>query len=127
MLKIDETELIEFFETLPLEQDPGEKEFFGTTIFEIQQDGLHLTISFSAHYHDCYLDLKTDQAQKPFLELKFYNVQEVKVKHDKPGSLLRIVAPGDDIYSTVYNDTYAYMSGTSMARVIFKCCGLRFK
>jgi hypothetical protein len=84
MLEIDETELIDFFGVLPTEQDPEEKELFGTTIFDIHQDGLHLSVSFSAYCDDFSLDLKTEEAENPFLELRLYGVREVKVKRDKP-------------------------------------------
>lgn len=96
-LKIDETELIEFFGVLPTEQDPNEQEFFGSTIFDLHQDGLHLTISFSAYFEDCYLDLKTEHAEQPFLEIRFKQVREVKVLRDKPDStpMLELVALSD--------------------------------
>ena len=96
MLEIDETELIEFFGVLPSEQNPEEKEFFGTTIFDVHQDGLHLSISFSLYDDTCYLDLKTEQVEKPLLELRLKQVWEVRVLRDKPNStpILQVKAQG---------------------------------
>jgi hypothetical protein len=96
-LEIDETELIEFFGVLPTEQDPEEQEFFGSTIFHLQQDGLDLRISFSAYFEDCYLDLKTENAEEPFLEVQLKQVREVKLIRDKPDAtpILRVIALSD--------------------------------
>src|SRR5262249_28727017 len=81
-----ETDLIEFFGILPSEQPPEEKEFFGSTAFDFQQDGYHLLISFSIYHEDFYLDLKAANIAEPLLALRLEEVDEIRVRRDKPTS-----------------------------------------
>lgn len=97
-MKYDETELIEFFGLLPSEQDPEEKEFFGTTIFDYHQDRYHLSVSFSIYRNDFYLDLKDVEFEKSILEFRLKRVEEIKVRRDKPTSLaVLIVSAGSNV------------------------------
>jgi len=96
-MKYDETQLIEFFGALPSDQCQGEKDFFGTTVFNYQQGRYQLPISFSAHRNDFYLDLKDAELAVSILELRLGRVEEIRVRRDKPGSepVLIAVAGGE--------------------------------
>ena len=86
-MKYDETDLIEFFGVLPSEQEPEEKEFFGTTIFDYYQSRYHLCVSFSIYNNDFYLDLKDVEVAEPMLEIQLERVEEIRVRRDKPTSV----------------------------------------
>lgn len=86
MLNVDENELIEFFGVLPTTQDPEEQEFFGTTIFDIYREDLHLSISYSSHYANMTLYLYAGQSKEAAIEISLENVHDIKVKRDKPTS-----------------------------------------
>ncbi len=96
-MRYDETELIEFFGVLPSEQDPEEKEFFGTTIFDYRQNRYHLSVSFSTYRNDFCLDLNDVELPGAILELRVERVEEIKVRRDKPRStpVLLIMARSD--------------------------------
>lgn len=47
-LVVDETELINFFEVLPTEQDHEEKEFFDSIIFDINKGNVNLSVYFQS-------------------------------------------------------------------------------
>ena len=95
-MKYDEIELIEFFGVLPTEQNSEEKEFFGTTIFDLAQYNHHLSISFSTYYNDFQLDLRANDLQVPLLELRLEGVEEIAVRRDKanvtPALLIKTTA-----------------------------------
>jgi hypothetical protein len=86
-MKYDESELIEFFGVLPSEHDAEEKEFFCTTDFDYQQGRYHLSVSFSIHRDDFYLDLKDIELEQSLLELRLERVEEIRVRRDKPTSM----------------------------------------
>lgn len=82
-MKFDETELIGFFGELPSEQDPEEKEFFGTTIFDFKQGSYCLSISFSIYHKDFYLTLRSNGLTEPLLEISLEEIEEIRVEQDK--------------------------------------------
>jgi hypothetical protein len=84
MIKVDEHELIEFFEELPLRQNDEEKEFFGTTIFKIIKEGIVFTFSIFEHFRDIYIDMHLEDNLVPFVELHFNEVQELSIRKDRP-------------------------------------------
>ena len=85
-MKYDEAEISEFFGVLSSEQDPEEKEFFGTTIFDYQKNNYHLSASFSIYRNDFYLDVKDIELGEAILELRLERVKEIGVRRDKPTS-----------------------------------------
>ena len=91
MMTYDEPELIEFFGVLPSEQNPEEKEFFGTTIFDYCQGHYHLSISFSIYRNDFYLDLKDIEISESIIELRLDRVQEIRVRRDKAASMPALI------------------------------------
>jgi len=99
-MKYDEAELIEFFGILPSEQDPEEKEFFGTTVFDYHQNRYHLYVSFSVYRNDFYLDLNDVELARTILELRLEGVEEIKIRRDKPTStpvlIVRARSNGED-------------------------------
>jgi hypothetical protein len=75
MIKIDEHDLIEFFEELPLSQTNEEKVFFGTIVFEIIKEGIVFTFSISEHFRDVHgLRLTVDGKMDSCLRRKIYKV-----------------------------------------------------
>ncbi|MEN8127167.1 MAG: hypothetical protein ABFR90_05090 [Planctomycetota bacterium] len=58
MIDINESDLIEFFETLPTNEPNEEKEFFGSTHFDVNNSGCHLSFDISSNFADLYIDLK---------------------------------------------------------------------
>ncbi len=50
-----------------------------------------------------------------------------KASFSNYGNRIDVCAPGDNIYSTVYNNSYTYMSGTSMASPIAAGCAAMIK
>lgn len=104
-MKFDETELIEFFGVLPSQQNPDEKEFFGTTIFDYTQANIRVSLSFSIYYNDLYLTLNAAGLEKPLLEIYSENVTEIKVRRDKPTSipmlLIKARSDNEDVIQTI--------------------------
>ena len=90
-MTIDETEMIEFFGVLPTQQDPQEQEFFGSTAFEVSQNDHHLSVSFSSHFRDFCLSLRANNFQEPVLEFWLEEVEEIRVRRDKPDSIPALI------------------------------------
>lgn len=81
---IDKTELIEFFGVLPVVQDEQEQEFFGSTCFEVSQGDFLLTVSFSSHWRDMLLELRSTGADKPLLRMHCGEISKVEIITDRP-------------------------------------------
>jgi hypothetical protein len=67
---------------------PKEKESFGSTIFDYQQNPYHLSVSFSIYRDDFYMDLKDRELSESLLELRLERVKEIRVRRDNPTSVL---------------------------------------
>lgn len=85
-MKVDQAELIEFFGVLPTPQAPSEQEFFGTTIFDVEQDNHHLSFSYSTTHNDVLIFLQATAPQQKLLEIRLTEVEEIKIRRDKPTS-----------------------------------------
>ena len=81
-MEVDETQLIEFFGVLPVHEDPEEKEFFGSSMFEITQHGLKLSVSFSSHYKDMSLHLLFEGSQESFVEATVKCLSGIRIQSD---------------------------------------------
>ncbi|MHC4546099.1 MAG: hypothetical protein ACYTDW_19320 [Planctomycetota bacterium] len=81
-MEVDETQLIEFFGVLPVHEDPEEKEFFGSSMFEITQRDLKLSVSFSSHYEDMSLRLLFEGSQESFMEATIKCLSGIRVQSD---------------------------------------------
>ncbi len=78
-MKFDETELIELFRVLPLEQDNEEKEFFSSSAFEVVEGTFTLSLSFSAtHAPMVIVDLSESNAG-PILHVDIQDAMAVRV------------------------------------------------
>ena len=85
--KFDEADLVAFFGVLPVEQEPSEKEFYGSIGFEYKQDNLSLEISISQNFRDFFLDLKLSSLESPILHIHIENVASVEIHRDKVESI----------------------------------------
>jgi hypothetical protein len=83
VININESNLIEFFETPPTKQTNDEKEFFGTTIFDVKNLGQNLHFCISSHFSDLYIELKGNIDEKPTISLHMENLKELKIVQDK--------------------------------------------
>ncbi len=81
-MRFDETELIEFFGTLPIEQRPEEKEFFGSSQFEVVRGRFVLSISFSStHAPKVIIDLSHSDAADPVLHVDIQEALAIRIDH----------------------------------------------
>jgi hypothetical protein len=79
-MRFDETELTEFFGVLPVEQDPEEKEFFGSSEFEVVRGKFTLSISVSpTHSPKVIIDLLSLDAPDPVLHVEIREAVAVRV------------------------------------------------
>jgi len=85
-MRFDETELIEFFGVLPVEQDTEEKEFFGSSEFEVVRGKFILRISFSsAHPPKVIVDLLHADTADPVLHVDIQDALAVRVDANAGG------------------------------------------
>jgi hypothetical protein len=80
MIDIDESELIGFFGVLSTPQPREEQEFFGTTIFDVHQGDLHLSLSVSKYHADLVIYLHHKPANQRLLSLHLPGLQQVRVE-----------------------------------------------
>ncbi len=78
-MKFNETELIEFFGVPPLEENPEEKEFFGSSAFEVVRGQVTLRISFSTHSPKVIADLLLLDGDSPIMNVSLYDASKVRV------------------------------------------------
>ena len=81
-MEVDETQLIEFFGVLPVHEDPEEKEFFGSSMFEITQHDLKLSVSFSSYYEDIILHLRFEGSQESVVEATVKHLSGIRIQND---------------------------------------------
>ena len=86
-MKIDETQLTEFFSVLPKKEKPEEKEFFGSSIFEVSHGDFDLSISFSSNHNDMILLLMSKKTQAEILHVNIKGIMELRIR-DNPKRLL---------------------------------------
>ena len=91
-MKIDETELIEFFGVIPEKVDPEEKEFFGSTTFEVKRGDLALSVSFSSCDQSISLYLSSTKSGQKILHAKVGRILELRVR----GKWLLIMIQNED-------------------------------
>jgi len=82
VMEIDETELTEFIEVLPVAEDPSEKEFFGSCAFEITDGDLKCRISFGTNHGDVGIALRSSSFPEPILEVVLEEVTKVRLQAD---------------------------------------------
>ena len=79
-MTFDETDLIGFFEILPLESDPEAKEFFSSSDFEVVRGQLTLRVSFSpTHAPKVIVDLLHSDGGHPILHVEMQDAWAVRV------------------------------------------------
>jgi len=88
-MKVDEAELIEFFGVVPVPEDPEEKEFFGSSLFEVTDRDLKLSVSFSSHHEDLSLFILSAGQGEPILRAKLDQISEIRVSGNP--SVLEVV------------------------------------
>ncbi len=88
-MKISGTELIEFFGVAPIAEDPEEKEFFGSSLFEVTDRDLKLSVSFGSHHDDVSLSILSAGQDEPVLRAKIEEISEVRVSGNP--SVLEVV------------------------------------
>jgi hypothetical protein len=86
-MRIDETELTEFFGVLPKHEEPEEKEFFGSSTFEVSRADLDLSVSFSSHHNDMILLLVSRKTHEEILHVNIHGIMELRIR-DNPKRLL---------------------------------------
>jgi hypothetical protein len=79
-MKIDETVLTEFFGVVPREEEPEEKEFFGSSMFEISHGDFDLSVSFSSSHNDMILLLMSKKTQEEILHVNIKGIMELRVR-----------------------------------------------
>lgn len=82
MLKIDQTSLIEFFEAPPIKQNEEEQEFFGSTIFEVTEEEIKLSIAFFEHHNEVSIDLYNLKSNQKLVDMCFKNIVKVDIVKD---------------------------------------------
>ena len=82
-MKIDETQLVEFFGVLPVTEDREEKEFFGSYTFEITDCELRLPVSFSSHHSGMNVLLYSGDGEGPVLRARLRELSEVKIQCER--------------------------------------------
>ena len=95
-MKYDETGLIEFFQVLPQKQCKDDKEFFGTTVFEIIEDLIKLQITLCDYEDYVYITMINVNTSKSILDLVFKNIEEVKVAKDEKVKFLSLSEPKEN-------------------------------
>ena len=84
-MKIDKTELVDFFSTLPDEQPEEEKEFFGTTSFTVCKSRTMLYVSFCEHEPEVMIRMMEDGSEVPLYSALHQDVQDVEVRTEPDG------------------------------------------
>lgn len=84
-MKIDETELIEFFSVLPDEQPEEEKEFFGTTSFTLRKSHTVLYVSFCVHEPEVMIRMMEDGSESPIYSALHRDVESVEIRTEPDG------------------------------------------
>ena len=84
-MKIDETELVEFFSALPDKQPDQEKEFFGTTSFTVHRSRTVLYLSFCEHDPEVMIRLMEEGSQTPIYSARHRDVDNVEVRTEPDG------------------------------------------
>lgn len=88
-MDIDETELIQFFGVLPVEEDAEEKEFFGSSTFRVREGTKTWTVHFGAHHGDVGVVLEMEGHGAPVLRATLTDITAVRV--DEDAEILRIM------------------------------------
>ena len=83
-MKIDETELIEFFGAAPVAEDPEEKEFFGSSRFEVTERDLKLSVSFGSYHGDMTITISSTGHDEPVLQAMLSEISEVRIQGREP-------------------------------------------
>jgi hypothetical protein len=78
-MDIDETQLTQFFGVPPLAEPPEEKEFFGSSTYEMVRDGMKLVVSFSSHHEDMLLRVLPETGGDPIIEVAITAISEVRI------------------------------------------------
>jgi hypothetical protein len=86
-MKIDEIQLAEFFSVPPKKEEPEEKEFFGSSMFEVSHGDFDLSVSFSSNHDDMILLLMSKKTQEEILHVNVKGIMELRVR-DNPKRLL---------------------------------------
>ena len=91
--------------------------FISKSSFELIKNSTSKTMSFKK---DFYADLKNANSGQMSVFSSFGTTRDLEIKPE-------IASPGAYIYSTMYNNSYAQMSGTSMAspNLAGVCCLLK--
>ena len=87
MIDISESELIEFFETLPLEQTQEEKEFFGSICFKIESDSSTLIFDVSKNFCDLFVEWKKCAVPDNKISIEMKQLISLEIVKDKPNSV----------------------------------------
>ncbi|MFA5203752.1 MAG: hypothetical protein WC708_05035 [Lentisphaeria bacterium] len=82
-----------FFGVPPEKQDAGEKEFFGSSQFEVIRERIVLRLSFSTHRPKVILDLSTSGANEPFMHVLLHDAVSVRV--DQVGKRLVVLVKSE--------------------------------
>lgn len=91
-MEFDETALIEFFGVEPVPQDPEEREFFGSSEFEVIQGPFVFRISFSAtHSPKVIADIRHSSGGGPVIHLVVNDAAAVRI-HAGPQRLVVLAA-----------------------------------
>ena len=84
-MKVNETELIEFFSVLPDEQPDEEKDFFGTTSFTVRRSHTVLYVSFCVHEPEVMIHLSEDGSDAPTYSALHRDVESVELRREPDG------------------------------------------
>ena len=94
MIEVNETELIEFFETMPEPLSQDEREFFAAPYFRKSIGDLELRFSVSAHFGDLILSLHYAGVSEPILDMRLSQVASVAIDRTRGGrQWLQIASP----------------------------------
>ena len=93
-MEFSETDLIEFFGVTPVEENSEEKEFFGSSAFEVVQGPLILRVSFSTHAPMVIADLSNSTEGEPIVHAEVREAVAVRIESSPRRLAVLAALPG---------------------------------
>jgi hypothetical protein len=91
-MEFNETDLIEFFGVVPIKEEPEEKQFFGSSAFQVTQGPWTLSVSFSAtHAPMVIADLSHSAEPEPIVHAELRDATAIRVE-SSPARLVVLAA-----------------------------------